>query len=77
MIWIWLVLLAAIYVVVAIVVGKMCAINSRWEKSVDGVEPGSSVNGLGSRGSLIAKREFDLLPAEGIDGQGGAASEKR
>ena len=38
MIYIWLILLALVYVVVAIVVGKVCAINSRWEKSVDQLE---------------------------------------
>ncbi|MFH1278852.1 MAG: hypothetical protein ABIK65_10790 [Candidatus Eisenbacteria bacterium] len=39
MIWLWLILLAAAYVVVAIVVGKVCAINSRWEKTVDHIDP--------------------------------------
>jgi len=42
MIYLWLILLAAAYVVAAIVVGKVCAINSRWEKTVDGIEPGGS-----------------------------------
>lgn len=46
MIWLWLILLAAVYVVVAIVVGKVCAINSRWEKTVDQIDP----NGPGNEG---------------------------
>jgi hypothetical protein len=39
MIGIWLILLAVVYILVAIVVGKVCAINSRWEKTVDGIDP--------------------------------------
>jgi len=64
MIWIWLVLLAFVYVVVAIVVGKMCAINSRWEKSVDEMESGPTV----SRPVPGRPGEMDLLAAEGGDG---------
>ncbi|MFH1680475.1 MAG: hypothetical protein ABIH26_07510 [Candidatus Eisenbacteria bacterium] len=39
MILLWLILLAAVYVLIAIVVGKVCAINSRWERTVDGIDP--------------------------------------
>ncbi len=35
MIYFWLIVIGLLYVIVAIVVGKICAINSRWEKTVD------------------------------------------
>lgn len=35
MIYFWLIALGLLYVIVAVVVGKICAINSRWEKTVD------------------------------------------
>ena len=35
MIYFWLIVLGLAYVVVAVAVGKICAINSRWEKTVD------------------------------------------
>ncbi len=40
MIYFYLIFLAALYMVVAIMVGKICAINSRWERSVDRLTPG-------------------------------------
>lgn len=46
MIYVWLILLALVYVVVAIVVGKICAINSRWEKTVDGIDPRGERDGV-------------------------------
>jgi len=48
MIYVWLILLALVYVVVAIVVGKICAINSRWEKTVDGIDPWEGQAGVGA-----------------------------
>ena len=38
MFFFWLILLAVVYMVIAIVVGKMCAINSQWETTVDHVD---------------------------------------
>ena len=35
MIYFLLIFLALVYVFVAVAVGKVCAINSRWEKTVD------------------------------------------
>jgi hypothetical protein len=45
MIGVWLILLAVVYILVAIVVGKVCAINSRWEKTVDEIDPLEHPNG--------------------------------
>jgi hypothetical protein len=39
MIGLWLISLAVVYILVAIVVGKVCAINSRWERTVDRIDP--------------------------------------
>ena len=64
MIWIWLVLLAVVYVVVAIIVGKMCAINSRWEKTVDDVDSGPVVHAAGSGRT----GDFDLAAVDGVEG---------
>jgi len=38
-IYIWLALVGLVYVVMAVAVGKICAINSRWEKTVDQLPP--------------------------------------
>lgn len=54
MFFFWLILLAAVYVVIAIIVGKMCAINSQWETSVDHVD------------SVTVNRS-ELLSATGTD----------
>ena len=35
MIYFWLIAVGLLYVVIAVMVGKICAINSRWEKTVD------------------------------------------
>ena len=64
MIWIWLVLLAVVYVVVAVIVGKMCAINSRWEKSVDDMESGPVVRAADARHT----GDLDLAAVDGMEG---------
>jgi hypothetical protein len=45
MIGLWLISLAVVYILVAIVVGKVCAINSRWERTVDRIDPLESPGG--------------------------------
>lgn len=54
MIYFWLILLAVVYVVVAVVVGKVCAINSRWEKTVDDLDPNEERHEGGRRGPFAS-----------------------
>ena len=37
MIYFWLVLLGVVYVLIAVIVGRVCSMNSRWERTVDGI----------------------------------------
>jgi hypothetical protein len=53
MILLWLVLLAAVYVLIAVVVGKVCAINSRWERTVDGIDPTDGEDNSPSREGFV------------------------
>ncbi len=53
MIGFWLILLAVVYILVAIVVGKVCAINSRWEKTVDGIDPLDRANGASPQERIV------------------------
>lgn len=53
MIGFWLILLAVVYILVAIVVGKVCAINSRWEKTVDGIDPLDQANGASPQERIV------------------------
>ena len=43
MIWLWLVLLGAVYVLIAVVAGKICAVHSRWERCADRAVPPPSI----------------------------------
>jgi hypothetical protein len=76
MIYVWLILLALVYVVVAIVVGKVCAINSRWEKSVsraDG-EPAKSAQAPSREAEAASHSVRSFAPqAEAGDVRLGAA----
>ncbi|MBM3321263.1 MAG: hypothetical protein FJY73_11360 [Candidatus Eisenbacteria bacterium] len=57
MILLWLLLLAAVYVLIAIVVGKVCAINSRWERTVDGIDPTDCPDNSPSREGFVRSLE--------------------
>jgi len=62
MIYLWLAILGVVYVLIAVVVGKVCSMNSRWERTVDGIDTRKFLNRR--RTDTIGRRS---LPNDSID----------